>query len=424
MKKKESVRFGLVDCNNFYASCERVFRPDWATKPIGVLSNNDGCIIARSKELKELGIAMGSPYYQCAEKLKSSGAVVVSSNYALYGDFSARVMDILASHALDFEVYSIDEGWLTLPVREERKAIAHGEGIVADVARCTGIPVSVGIGLTKTLAKVANRIAKKEGKRQVYILEDFDKIERDLACLAIGEVWGIGKRLAYRMKSQGIFTALDLQQSDPSKIRKRYGVVVERLLYELRGEPCLGIEEVEPSKQILSSRSFHKSLGAEEDLLEALSFHVTKASEKMRKQQLLCRSVGIFLKVGSFNAHQPRATPTSFIELPNATADTRVLIRQVLPMLQRIYCKGMLYHKAGVILSDFITQENYTEDWFAPALTEDSCSLMQALDSVNRKYGRSTLFFGSEGTSRAWAMKRERLTPAYTTRWEQLRRVK
>ena len=295
-------RIALVDCNNFYASCERVFHPAWEYRPVGVLSNNDGCIIARSNELKDAGIPMGAPYFQYREMLHKMGAVVVSSNYALYGDMSARVMNTLGQFTPGLEVYSIDEAWLDLTGFDPAMLDAYGRKIVATTKQHTGIPVSMGIASTKVLAKIANRLCKKRKiPGQVFNLGSSESLDAVLAAVDVEDIWGIGRRWAEKLRGQGIRTALDLRDADPHQMRHQYNVVMQRLVMELRGVPCLGCDDIEPKKQIIASRSFGERVTDVESLLEAVSMHASRAGEKLRAQRSACSAIQVSIRTGRHN---------------------------------------------------------------------------------------------------------------------------
>jgi DNA polymerase V len=411
----------LVDCNNFYASCERVFKPAWNSRPIGVLSNNDGCIVARSNELKAAGIPMGAPYFKYRRQLEMIGAVVVSSNYELYGDMSSRVMNTLESLAPGIEVYSIDEAWLKLPGIQTEMLDEHGRNIVSKTHQHTGIPVSMGIGLTKVLAKVANRICKQQKTPgSVFKLIDHETIERCLADIPVEEVWGVGHRWAERLNRNGIYSALDLRNTDPFRMRKVYGVVMQRLIFELQGQSCLEFEDIEPKKLIISSRSFGSRVTELSDLLEATSFHATRAGEKLRKQHSACGALQVFVKTGKHNPREGYFNASAIVKFPVQTSDTRSLIKAAQQGIKRIFKPGHRYAKTGVMLLEIGPANAVQSDFFGTVDSHQSQTLMQLVDRINVARGKHTLFFGSEGTRKSWAMKRERKTCAYTTRWSEL----
>lgn len=421
---KHPRRIALVDCNNFYASCERVFQPAWEQRPVGVLSNNDGCIIARSNELKEAGIPMGAPYFKYKEQLNAMGAIVVSSNYTLYGDLSARVMNTLGSFTPNIEIYSIDEAWLDLTGFDPATLDAYGRHIVAQTKQHTGIPVSMGIASTKVLAKIANRICKKRKiPGHVFNLGSAEHIEAVLSSVPIEDVWGIGRRWAEKLQSQGIYTAYDLQQADPNEMRSRYNVLMQRLILELRGIQCLDFEDIEPKKQIIASRSFGEKVTMKDDLLQAVSLHATRAGEKLRLQSSACAGIQISLRSSRFNPNAPYFARSICLSFPIATADTRQLIQAARAGVERLFQSGIRYAKAGIMLYDIVPAASVQQTLFEQSEDSKAIRLMQTMDRLNRIHGKQTAFFAAEGTRKNWQMKRDRMTPAFTTRWSDLPRV-
>ena len=419
-------RIAIVDCNNFYASAERVFTPAWEHRPVGVLSNNDGCIIARSQELKDAGIKMGSLYFKVREQLEAMNAVIVSSNYALYGDMSARVMDTLSQFTPDIEIYSIDEAWLDLTGFNPATLDAYGREIVATTHRSTGIPVSMGIGPTKTLAKIASRICKKRKiPGNVFNIGSADSLEKVLGAIDVEDIWGIGRRWAEKLRREGIMTALDLRNSDIKSMRSRYNVVMERVISELRGTACIGEEEIAPKKQIMSSRSFGQRVTAKEHLSQALAQYASRACEKLRAQGSVCGAMQVSIRTGLFS---PKETPYSksiVVQFEHPTCDTRRVIAGTRFALDRIFRAGPRYAKAGIMLMDIAPNNGYQLDLFNPitcAANDDE--LMNTLDKLNQRFGRKTVFFAAQGVKQPWAMKRNFLTKAFTTRWSDIPIVK
>jgi DNA polymerase V len=414
-----------VDCNNFYASCERVFQPAWENRPVGVLSNNDGCLVARSNELKAAGIAMGTPYFQAREQLTALNAVVVSSNYALYGDMSARVMDTLSQFTPEIEIYSIDEAWLDLSGFDPAILDGYAREIARVTRQHTGIPVSIGIGPTKVLAKVANRLCKKRQiPGQVFNLGQAQALEGVLAELPVQDIWGIGRQWSKALNASGIYTAWQLREADPVRMRKRYNVVMERLILELRGIPCLGFEDITPKKQIIASRSFGKRVTSLQPLQEAVAMHVTRAAEKLRAQGSVCRLLQVSIRSGKYNPQESFLGRSTQLQFPVATADTRTMIAAARRGVEQIYVEGVRYVKAGIMLLDLMPADAVQLGLFDRADSDQSQHLMKTIDQVNRLYGKHTLFFAAEGTQKNWSMKRDRLTPAYTTRWDDIPVVK
>ena len=415
---KHPRRIALVDCNNFYASCERVFNPAWEARPVAVLSNNDGCVIARSNEVKEAGIPMGAPFFKYRDRLEAMRAVVVSSNYALYGDMSARVMNTLGRFTPDMEIYSIDEAWLDLTGFDPARLDAYGREIVATTYRETGIPVSMGIGPTKVLAKIANRICKKRKiPAQVFNLGGSEALDSLLAMVPVGDVWGIGLRWATKLSSQGIRTALGLRNADPQEMRERYNVVMQRIVMELRGTPCLDFEDIEPRKQIIASRSFGSRRTRKEDLIEAVTMHATRAGEKLRRQGSACGAVQVSIRTGKHNPAEAYYAPSALVRFPVATADTRKLIGAARAGVERVFKEGPRYAKSEIMLLDIVPDDAVQGGLFDERDTAQSRALMNAVDRINRLHGRRTVFYAGEGIRQGWAMKRDRMTPAYTTRW-------
>ena len=420
--------FALVDCNNFYASCERVFDPRLRDEPIVVLSNNDGCVIARSAEAKEMGIPMAAPFFKFRRLAQHRKVRVFSSNYPLYGDMSARVMRTLAGFTPRLEVYSIDEAFLDLSGNERRGTAAYGREIADTVRRSTGIPVSVGIGPTKVLAKVANRIAKRNPETGGVL--DFTALgphrEAHLSQIDVKDVWGIGRRWSERLKHLGISTALDLREADPRLVRRRLSVVGERIIHELRGTSCLDIEEAPPAKQqILTSRTFGERVTDAGDMREAIGTFAARVAEKLRAQGGRARAVHVFIATSPFNEREPRYHNGATRPLPGACRDSGEILGAALDALSEIWRPGYRYMKAGVMLLDLVPEAHdqgtlFAEPCRAPADDGRSNRLMSVLDRLNRDLGRGTVAYAAEGLRKAWRMKQEHRSPAYTTRWEDL----
>lgn len=417
--------FALVDCNNFYASCEKVFRPDLRDRPIIVLSNNDGNIIARSKEAKALGIGMGEPYFRVRPLLRKHDVQVFSSNYSLYGDMSQRVMDVLRQIEPDVEVYSIDEAFISLPAGNKFDLIKHGRRIQTTVQRSTGIPVSIGFAPTKTLAKLANRIAKKNtGHDNVFALKASESECDDiLAMIEVGEVWGIGPKNTQKLNKQGIYTALDLKKADDGWIRKHFTVTGLRTVWELRGISCIPFEQAPvPKKGIVTSKSFGRPVTSLEDLNEAVATYVTRAAEKLRAQHSIANSLHVFFATNRFKTQNPQYSNNLQITLPEPTSSTSQLIRFALKGLANIYRPGYEFQKAGVMLTEIIPEEWQQKSLFAQG--QNDMGLMKALDHINGKWGSNTIQYAVSGLKKTWTFKREQLSKAYTTRWDQLPVVK
>lgn len=419
--------FALVDCNNFYASCEKLFRPDLKDTPVVVLSNNDGCVVARSREAKLLGIKMGVPVFQIKSEMQRHGILAFSSNYALYADLSSRVMRTLEEMAPRVEVYSIDEAFLDLTgIESAISLVEFGQQVRERIGHWIGITVCVGIAPTKTLAKLANHAAKKYPATQgVVDLTNPDRQRRLLALVPVDDVWGVGRRLSKRLNALGITTALDLANASPRAIRDQFSVVLERTVRELNGESCIELEEIPPTKkQIVCSRSFGVKVTQFELLREAVCEYATRATEKLRKEQQQAKVLTVFIRTSPFKDNEPQYSNSASGELRIPSCDTRDFIELANHLLKRIWKDGFRYAKAGVMLSDFYDPGMFQLGLFDDVSTRaNSQQLMSVLDTINQS-GAGKVFFAGQGTKKDWSMKREHLSPAYTTRWDQLPRVK
>ncbi len=413
----------MVDCNNFYASCERVFNPGLAGRPVVVLSNNDGCVIARSSEAKALGIAMGEPAYKREDFFTRNGVHVFSSNYALYGDMSARVMRILAGFSAETEVYSIDECFLLLRGLNTPSLLRAALEIRRTVRQWTGVPVCVGIARTKTLAKIANRLAKKEGGDGVRLLEDESDIDRVLGGLETGDIWGIGRRSARRLGDCGVHTALDLKGRDDDWIRRNLTVTGLRTVLELRQIPCIVLEDAPPpARSLVCSRSFGTRIESLASLEEAVSAYVQRAGEKLRRKGLVAGAVQIFLETNRFQPG-PQHAGSRCRALPAPTANTLDLHGPALEILREIHKPGYRYQKAGVVLLDLSPasgrQLSFLESHGEEKNRRDA--LMRVMDRINTAHGRGTLALAASGLGKKeWHMRQERRSPSYTTSWAEL----
>ena len=414
--------FALADCNNFYVSCERVFRPALEGVPVVVLSNNDGCIIARSDEAIALGFAMGDPYHLNREKLARHGVAVFSSNYALYGDMSRRVMDTLGTFTPEIELYSIDEAFLNLAGFERRGLTDYARLIRATVRRDTGIPVSIGIGPIKTLAKIANHLAKAQPESGGALDLAGVDVDEALATIEIREVWGVGPRWAKWLEDQGIMTALDLKRADPKAIRRKMTVVGERLVYELNGQPCLPLELMVPPRQGLTvSRSFGQTLTALRPINDALVAFVGRAGEKLRRQGLMAGQVSVFVTTNRFSASQPFYANSATVKLPYPTDFTPDLVEAAAQLLERLYRPGFYYQKCGVMLLDLSPATHVQADLFDLRDRARQERLVRALDTLNADYGSRTVRVGNvSGKHPVWAMRQAFRSPRYTTNWREL----
>lgn len=403
----------LADCNNFYVSCERVFDPRLRGKPVVVLSNNDGCVVARSNEVKALGIPMGAPVFKLRSQIRDHNIQVFSSNYTLYGDLSRRVMQTMEQFTPDVEVYSIDEAFLGLSGDVE--AIA-GQ-LRQTVQQWIGIPVSVGVATTKTLAKVANHIAKKS--TGVCVLDAPSTV---LADLPVGEIWGIGHRLSDRLHQQGVETALQLRDVELSWIRQQMGIVGVRLVQELRGISCLPLELCPaPRKSCCVSRSFGRPVTAIADLREAVATYAARAAAKVRRDQLKAGVVTVFITTNRFKPSEPQYSNSAVVQLPQPANDTFTLVQAALRAVEWLYRPGYQYKKAGVLLTELSPVYMVQTDLFSNlAQQEKRGALMRTVDSLNRQFGAGTVFCAAEGIKKEWQMRSRRKTPCYTTRWEEL----
>jgi DNA polymerase V len=411
----------LVDCNNFYASCERVFNPRLEGQPVVVLSNNDGCVVARSNEAKALGIGMGVPEFQIRPLLRRHRVQVLSSNYALYGDMSQRVMETLEQFCPDLEIYSIDEAFLGFSGFTSRNLTDYGRMIRSTVKRWTGIPVSVGIAETKTLAKVANRIAKRTpdtgGVFDLLACPDRDTL---LSRVPVEEVWGIGSNHATFLRAHGILTAFQLRQANDQFIRKHMGVVGLRVVKELRGVSCLELDQCPAPKQgITCSRAFGKSVTTLAELEEAVSSYVERAAEKLRTERLAVTTMTVFLKTNEFK-DTPQYRNALTMRLSVATDTTHDLIRAALQGIRNMYRDGYQYKKAGVMFMGLVSNSQVQTDLFDHQNRLRSKQLMAALDTINGRWGTGTLHYASSGIEKVWKTQFHQRSPAYTTDWDAL----
>jgi len=422
-------RFALVDCNNFYVSCERLFRPDLRDKPVAVLSNNDGCIVARSQEVKDLGIKMAMPVYQLEALIKQHRIQLFSSNYALYADISARVMSLLAGFSPNIEIYSIDEAFLDLTGIADTDPIAYGLHIRRSIGRATGIPVCVGMGPTKTLAKLANYAAKKWSKT-AGIVDLSCKIRRQklMRITPVDEVWGIGPRLADKLNRLEIKTAFDLSQQAPERMRTLFSVVLARTVKELNGVSCLPLEERAPAKrQIVCSRSFKQRICEFNVLAEALAGFCCRAAEKLRQQRSLAGCVSVFIRTNPFNPDEPQYQ-RSACQFPDAaTQDTRRIINIAKQLLRQIFRSGYRYQKCAVLLNHLqpeVTPGQLDLFTYADTIQQDKQQrLMQAFDAINRQFPQA-ITVAAAGSTKSWQYRPQRLSGRYTTRWSELARVR
>ena len=423
--------FSLVDGNNFYVSCERAFRPSLKTRPVVVLSNNDGCAIARSNEAKALGIKMGQPWFECRQLAEEHGVVALSANFTLYGDMSDRMMTVAAGLGPDQEIYSIDESFIDMAgVRGD--LVKRGQAVRERILQWTGIPTGIGFGRTKTLAKLANHVAKSADRKPGSYPADLARVcnlaalpaadlDAVLAATAVGEVWGIGRRIAKQLNEDGITTILQLVQIDPATVRRRWSVVLERTVRELQGQACITLEsQPPPKKEIAYTRSFGQPVTQLHELIQAVTEFASGAGAKLRLQSGLAGQISVFIHTSPFRP-PPHYSRNVTVPLRRPTADSQQLVAAAVLGLRAIYKPGFNYIKAGVMLLDLQDSRIEQQELDLEPEAEPRSGLMAAMDRLNDRYGRGTVLLASaglEGTKRSWTMRQSLLTPQYTTRWE------
>ena len=414
---KGGLMFALVDCNNFYASCERVFRPDLIGKPVVVLSNNDGCVIARSNEAKALDIPMGALAYEFESLFIKNNVQVFSANFALYGDMSHRVMEILSNYSPEMEIYSIDEAFLKFDGYEYFNLNDLGKEMCYKVRKCTGIPISVGIAPTKALAKVANKIAKKFPKETngVYIIDTDEKRIKALKWLKVEDIWGIGRQLTKKLNANKVFTAYEFTMMDDIWVKKNLAIVGLRLKKDLQGIPTLDLDEYQIKKTIATTRSFDKNYTKFEELQERISTFSVSCAEKLRRQHSCCNSLMVFIHTNYHREDLPKYGRNIVINLPYPTNSTIELSKFATLALKRIFKGGYHYKKAGVIVMDFTSEKNMQLNLFENS-NPKHYPLMQAVDRLNTLYGQQKIKLGSQDTKRVWKMRQEKLSPKYSTK--------
>ena len=437
--------YGLVDCNNFYVSCERVFNPSLRGKPVVVLSNNDGCIIARSNEAKALGIPMGAPLHLYKTLIKQNKIFTYSSNYTLYGDMSSRVMSVLNYFIPNIEIYSIDEAFLNLKNFNIQSLQDEMFKIRERIYQWTGIPVSIGIGPTKTLAKLANKIAKKNSSKGVYILTVSTQLTHILSDMKLEDIWGVSKGWGNRLRSIGINNPRQLQQANPRQIRTLISVVGERIIYELRGQPCLALEEVINKKSITVSRSFGNMINDKDSLKKALANYVARAAEKLRYQDSVCGGIYVFINTNRFRERDLQYSNSATINFDELTDSTTIIIEKSFKLLENLYRPKYNYKKIGVTLLGLKQKDDGSSDnyiiqgsLFIPNADQKihmsrSCDRMKLIDNINTKMGKMTIFHGSQGVIKnsrnikseldKWRMRSCYKSPFYTTNWDDILRV-
>lgn len=422
-------RYYLVDCNNFYVSCERVFDPTLHKKPVVVLSSNDACVIARSNEVKALGVKMGAPAFECEELFKKHKVLVYSANFALYGDMSSRVMRTLTECATDIEIYSVDEAFLFVPnynnacTSQETYYLAYAHYIRMRVKQETGIPVSVGIGRTKTLAKVANRLAKKNPQYNgAFDITDHPNIDKLLESVDVGDIWGIGHRYAKLLQHHKIMNARDFKYADDNWVRKNMTIMGLKTLLELRGISCLPLTDCpEPKQSITVSRSFGQKVTELRHAKEALASYVSAAAEKLRAQHSLTANLTVYAVTNSY--HDPlNYFQSAHIQLPMATDYTPDLITASHICLEKIFKRGLLYKKVGVLCTDLVPNDFLQISTIVPIkkTIEKQTRWITTIDNINNKLGRNKLFFAAVGIEQPWKMYQSRKSACFTTNWHEL----
>ena len=417
---------GLADCNSFYVSCEKAFRPDIEGRPVGVLTNNDGCVIARNQEMKALGVAMGAPAHLLEPHIKRQ-CVLFSSNYALYGDMSRRVTTVYHQYTPDVDVYSIDESFLGFHGFAHEKLEAHCQTMRQQVRKETGIPISIGLSSSKTLAKIANHLAKKEAAYEgvAMLPPDSDATRGVLERLPVTKVWGVARRAGMRLADLGIHTAWELREADPKRLRRQFSVVMERIVWELRGRDCIELDDMSiPKKQIMTSRSFGRLTGNPQDLREAVRHHASRGAEKLRSQQSLARALLVFVKTNSYRADLSQHGESIVVALPRPTDDSRLIVQAAIQGLVTVYRTGYRYQKCGIMLMDLCDRQYEQLDILIDAPSdaerERTERLMATLDKLNSEHGAGTVRLGISREKAAWHLRCEHRSPRYTTCWDEL----
>ena len=421
---KKNNNIALIDCNSFYVSCERLFNPKIIKKPVVVLSNNDGCIISRSTEAKQIGIKMGEPYFKIKDLVKKNKVHTFSSNYALYGDISRRVMKILKKFSDKMEIYSIDEAFIDLSFIEDQRLNEYGKEIRERILKWTGIPTSIGIANTKTLSKVANHIAKKN-KTGVKVLNNNEDIDEELKKFHISNVWGVGKQLSKLYIKNNIDTAYKLKNISNTWVKKSTNVLGAKTVMELRGVPCVNLETLETKrKSCCVSRSFGKKVESIDKLKESITTHCLSAAEKIRGDDQVTKSVTVFIRTSPFDRHKEYYSNSKTIDLPIATNNSIELISAAIEALKTIYKYGYFYQKSGITLSQLTDAKKEEFNLLAPLLDTKSKLLMKAIDQTNIKYGRNSISIAQAGTDNSWKMRREHFSKIDTASFNNLPMLK
>ena len=416
--------YALVDANSFYCSAEQVFRPDWRGKPVVVLSNNDGCVVAANRHAKEAGIEKFKPFFQVKALCEQKGVIALSSNYELYADLSSKMMQVIGRYAPEQHIYSIDESFLSFercyPAIPCLKT--HGMKLRRAVWRECRLPVCVGFGPTLTLAKIANHAAKKiQGYNGVCVLDSEQERRTILSKLGAGDIWGIGKKIQARLKFMGINTALELADYPPALARKEFNVEIERTIRELNGQPCKAWDQSRADKkQIYSTRSAGQRITDLESLRQALAKHANIASLKARQQNSLCKVMLCFANSSPFD--EKAVTRRAIHRFAYPTSDVTQITKAATLLAEKLFCEDVRFYKIGVGLLDLTDGKNEQSDLFNPMPNDPK--LMSVYDSLNQRYGSDTLFLGAQGIGQKWGMRREMLTPHYTTKWQDLPVIK
>jgi len=409
----------IIDVNNFYVSCERVFNPKLENKSVVVLSNNDGCAISRSNEAKALGIKMGTPWFKFKEFAKQENVTALSSNYTLYLDMSHRVMTLLSKFSPDQEIYSVDESFLDLTTFKSKDLIQYGQQIKTKIKQWTGLPVSIGIGSTKTLSKLANHIAKKNPSfKGVCNLNamDQDTLETWMSHIPVNEVWGVGRSLAPKLNQLGIMTVLDLKQADPDYIRQQFSIVLEKTVRELNGVMCMELKDIEePNKEIIVSRSFGRRVKDKQELIEAITSYTSRAAERMRKQESVATSLYVYIRTSPHDDKKQYANGVN-VPLFQPSDDSMVLTNAALLGLDYIYRDSYDYQKAGITLCNLTSKHKIQGNLFNNTISH---SRMKIMDTINQRW-KGKLKLGSEGVTKEWEMKAQFKSRNYTTNWDEL----
>jgi DNA polymerase V len=416
--------FGLADCNNFYASCERIFNLSVRDKPIVILSNNDGCVISRSQEAKDLGVPMGTPLHKIKPLIDKHKIEFFSSNYALYGDISARVMNGLNDLCPAVEVYSIDEAFLDLSIIPDRELFEFGIVVKKKIAKWTKIPISIGIAPTKSLAKLANRYAKKHFKEVgVFVIDSEETLQKTLKETPIDDVWGIGRKHGKFLKSEGVNTAYDFTQLPENFIQKRFSIVGLRLYKELKGQSCLNLTEViEKKKVIQHSRSFGRYVQSIKDLEEAVTSFANKCAEKLRSQSSCACTVSVYIRTNPFST-KPQYYNGKTMNFDIPTSSTFEIQQKVLWGLKQIFIQGYDYKKAGVSVMGIVGKDEIQGNLFVPEPDIKAYKISSLMDKINAKFGKETVKFAIQGTNNIWKGNASKVSPKYTTLWKDLLQV-